>query len=109
MTDKDNHAAGYDFVQLGNGLADTLMKAAEEQVSQANTMLDQTKELVAILQNQVLAQAKQINEMNTRFKDFGEHMLVAHRKLNGNDAQVIPARRGMLPPLDVVRTGRNED
>lgn len=82
-TANDDHAAGYDFVQLGEGLATTLMKAAEEQVARAQTNLDQTKALAEILRSQVTEQAKQIADMNARFRAFGERMLDAHRVLNG--------------------------
>ena len=49
----------YDFVQLGEGLAANLLQAAEDQVSKAQTMLDQTQALAKILRDQVHAQAQQ--------------------------------------------------
>lgn len=96
---KDEHAAGYDFVQLGEGLAKTLLAAAEEQVAQAQTMLDQTKSLVEILRTQVAAQAEQIAAMNARFKAFGETMLDAHRKLNGAEKKESVEEKGRLLSL----------
>jgi hypothetical protein len=84
MTDEiSDHAAAYDFVQLGEGLAKTLLAAAQEQVSKANQILDQAQSTADIILNEVRAQARRIEEMNDRYKAFGEQMLDAHRKLNG--------------------------
>jgi hypothetical protein len=83
MNDKiSDHSAAYDFVRLGEGLADSLTRAAEEHVTKAQQILDQTKSMAEIIRTQVRAQAKQIEAMNGRFKAFGEQMLDAHRKLN---------------------------
>lgn len=97
-----NNAKNYDFVQLGEGLAKTLLAAAEEQVSHAQTMLDQTRSLAEILRSQVTAQAKQIEEMNARFKEFGESMLDAHRKLNGVEAKEPSSGNGRLPGVGTL-------
>jgi len=90
MTDRTNT---YDFVQLGEGLADHLIHAAEEQVSKAQLILDQTVSLADIIRTQVKAQAEQIEDMNARFRAFGEQMLAAHRQLE--DA---PAAAGLDSP-----------
>ena len=42
-----------------------------------------------IIRTQVRAQAEQIGEMNVRFRAFGEQMLDAHRKLNGEAPRLI--------------------
>jgi hypothetical protein len=98
----DKHVA-YDFVQLGKGLADTLMRAAEEQVTKAQTMMDQTKALVEIIINQVTAQAKANEDMNARFRQAGSIMLDAHRILNGNEAAGV--ERLGDPGADASRRG----
>jgi len=92
----DRHAAGYDFVQLGETLAANLTRAAEEQVTKAQAILDQTKSMAEIIRNQVQAQAKQIEDMNVRFKAFGEQMLDAHRQLDGNEPARAPASSSSL-------------
>jgi len=104
----DNHAAGYDFVKLGEGLAKTLLNAAQDQVSRANQILEQTQSLADIIMTQVRAQAIQIEDMNARFKAFGEQMLVAHRVLNGNAPVANPAApspepTGVFAPPHVIR------
>ena len=71
---------------LASGLADTLMRAAQDHVAKAQQMLDQTKALVEIIHTQVAAQAKQNEDMNARFKQVGERMLDVHRILNGDIA-----------------------
>jgi hypothetical protein len=92
MNDEINdHAAAYDFVQLGEKLADALVRAAEDQVNKAQHILDQTKSMAEIVRTQVAAQAKQIEEMTERFKEFGTQMIDAHRKLNGDDHAIAPA------------------
>jgi hypothetical protein len=84
MTD-DNHAAGYDFVRLGEGLAKSLVRAAEDQLAKAQAILDQSNSLADIMLTQVRAQTAQIEEMNKRFTQCGEQMLDVHRMLNGDD------------------------
>lgn len=107
----NKHAAGYDFVKLGEGLTSSLLRAAQEQVTKAQAILDQTQSLTDIIMTQVRAQAQQIEDMNGRFKAFGEQMLDAHRKLNGDlPASVEPAPVSSidrLRALDAVRHGRN--
>jgi hypothetical protein len=96
----DDHAAGYDFVRLGEGLADALVRAAEDHLSKAQAILDQSKSLAEIMLTQMRAQAQQIEEMNGRFKHFGEQMLDAHRVLNG----VEPPRNGGPPIHEEIKT-----
>lgn len=102
MNDIDAHAVGYDFVKLGEGLADSLIRAAQEQVDKAIQILDQTKSMAEIIRTQVKAQAKQIEEMNARFKQFGEQMLDAHRILNGDVGIGEQGTRGLVTPHRVV-------
>jgi hypothetical protein len=64
-------------------LAENMIRAAEEQVTKAQQMLDQTKALVDIMRNQVTAHAKQSDEMVARFNDAAARMLEIHHMLNG--------------------------
>jgi len=104
----DEHAVAYDFVQLGEALADTLTRAAEEQVQRAQAILDQTKSMADIIRTQVKAQAEQIEEMNGRFKAFGEQMLDAHRKLNGSDERQAEVLNEELCDLIFRKIGAGE-
>jgi hypothetical protein len=106
MTD-DNHAAGYDFVRLGEGLAKSLVRAAEDQLAKAQAILDQSNSLADIMLTQVRAQTAQIEEMNKRFTQCGEQMLDVHRMLNGDDRpspaqssthEDMKSRLRVLPP-----------
>ena len=107
MTDDNKiapgHAEGYEFVMLGENLSRLLLAAAEEQVARAMQALDQTKSLTEIIRNQVAAQAKEIEELNARFRAFGETMLDAHRKLNGNTPPHIKT-----PMSDLMMAEHNE-
>jgi archaellum component FlaC len=101
MNEKDDHAAGYDFVRLGEGLASSLVRAAKDQVDKAQAILDQTESLAEILRDQVKAQTQQIEQMNERFKQFGEQMLDAHRVLNGVEPprnEDMKTKLRVLPP-----------
>jgi hypothetical protein len=95
-------------------LADTMIRAAEEQVAKAQLLLDQTKTLVDIMRNQVTAHAKQSDEMVTRFKDAGSRILEIHSMLNGTTGPGMgeqgTAQRQQPPKHDPARntpvTGR---
>lgn len=110
-----------EFEKLGEGLCKALLQAAEDHVSRANQALDQTKAMVEILQQQIVAQAKQLEEMTTRYKAFGEKMLDAHRMLDGNkgtevnlldalhDGSGLRAASGFRVSPDVARQVRAAD
>ena len=109
-----DHATAYDFVQLGEGIAESMTRASEELVQRAQAILDQTNSMADIIRTQVRAQAAQIEEMNGRFRAFGEQMLDAHRKLNGD---AVPRVIEHAPDdvaklraldLDLSRRGRAE-
>jgi len=109
----DSTITAYDFVELGEGLAETLTRAAEEQVERAVQILEQTKAMAEIIRTQVQAQATQIAEMNERFNAFGVHMLDAHRLLNGEqvpaagerDAGGAADRGGAVSPITAAAPG----
>lgn len=97
-----DHATAYDFVQLGEGIAESMTRASEELVQRAQAILDQTNSMADIIRTQVRAQAEQIEDMNGRFRAFGEQMLDAHRKLNGDAPNPNAARAASGPPPRVV-------
>ena len=74
----------YDFEHLGTRIAENLVLAAEAQVSEANSLLEQTKALAESIRSQVKIQTDALENLNARLKLFGSHMLEAHRKFNGS-------------------------
>jgi hypothetical protein len=73
----------YDFEKLGLGIAETLLKAAEAQVIEAQNLYEQTKALADHIRSQVAEQSQQLDDMNARLKTFGQRMLEAHQNFNG--------------------------
>jgi hypothetical protein len=90
----NDDVSNYGFAELGERLAASLVTAAEDQVSRAQQILDQTRSMAEIIRTQVAAQTKQIEAMNARFRAFGEQMLDAHRMLNGDAAPRTVGRLG---------------
>jgi hypothetical protein len=74
----------YDFEHLGLRIAETLVVAAEAQVAEANTLLEQTKALAESIRSQVKIQTEALANLNGRLKTFGSELLEAHRKFNGS-------------------------
>jgi hypothetical protein len=73
----------YDFEHLGTRIAESLVIAAEAQVAEANTLLDQTKALAESIREQVKIQTEALASLNGRLKTFGGDLLDAHKKFNG--------------------------
>jgi hypothetical protein len=73
----------YDFEQLGGHLADVMASAADDMVSEAQQLAEQTRLLAADIRAQVNEHSKLLRDINTRLKLTGEQMLEAHRKFNG--------------------------
>jgi len=73
----------YDFEQLGGHLADVMITAAEDMMSEAQRLAEHTRILAADIRAQVDEHSKLLHDINTRLKATGEQMLEAHRKFNG--------------------------
>lgn len=73
----------YDFEHLGDKIAESLVLAAENQVTEANNLLEQTKALAESIRSQVKIQTDALENLNARLKLFGAQMLEAHRNFNG--------------------------
>lgn len=73
----------YDFERLGDQIAASLLQAAEEQLTQAQNMLEQTKAFAEDVRARIKAKAHELADMNTRLKAFGGSILEAHRKFHG--------------------------
>jgi len=73
----------YDFEHLGLKIAESLVYAAEQQVVEANSLLEETKALAESIREQVKIQTAALTDLNSRLKTFGTKMLDAHRQFNG--------------------------
>jgi hypothetical protein len=73
----------YDFEKLGEQIAGGMVQAAEEQLIQAQNMLEQTKAFAADVNNRIAEKAKELADMNSRLNAFGRSILRAHRKFHG--------------------------
>jgi hypothetical protein len=73
----------YDFEKLGMKIAESLIFKAEALVTEANSLLDQSKAMAESVRSQVRIQTDALAGLNDRLKDFGTQMLEAHRKFNG--------------------------
>jgi multidrug efflux pump subunit AcrA (membrane-fusion protein) len=74
----------YEFVKLSDKIAEALLQAAEDQVTEAQNLLASTKILAEQIGVQVEEQSKLLEDMHDRLKTFGGTVIDAHRKfLNG--------------------------
>jgi DNA repair ATPase RecN len=75
----------YDFERLGEQIAHGMLQAAEEQLVQAQNMLEQTKQFAQDIHNRIAEKAKELADMNSRLNTFGRSILRAHRKFHGEE------------------------
>jgi hypothetical protein len=74
----------HDFTAIGEQIAATLLKAAEDQVVEAQNLLDSVKVLAEGIAAQLEDHARMLNDMNERMRAFGKDVVEAHHKyLNG--------------------------
>ena len=90
----------YDFEHLGLKIAESLVFAAEAQVVEANSLLEETKALAESIREQVKIQTAALTDLNGRLKTFGSQMLDAHRQFNGGGREVEERRRKGLPDYE---------
>ena len=90
----------YDFEHLGLKIAESLVFAAEAQVVEANSLLEETKALAESIREQVKIQTAALTDLNGRLKTFGAQMLDAHRQFNGGGREVEERRRKGLPDYE---------
>jgi septation ring formation regulator EzrA len=79
----------YDFVSLGEKVADAMIEAAQEQVTAAQNKLEEIRAFADDIRQQIKAKDKELTEMTDRIKTLGERVLEANREFNAS-----------LPPLD---------
>src|SRR6187431_1829820 len=58
----------YDFEHLGLRIAESLVLAAEQQVTEANSLLEETKALAQSIREQVRIQTAALEDLNGRLK-----------------------------------------
>lgn len=81
----DDHITEYDFKVLAEKIGEALLKAAEDQVVEADNLLERTKVLVEGIKAQVDEQAKLVTDMHVRLHTFGRSIMEAHSKyINGS-------------------------
>jgi hypothetical protein len=87
MSDMDRPAeqAKYEFNRLGEEIINALLKAADDQVTEAENLRESTKTLSEGITKMVEAQAKLLNDMNQRLRMFGGSVLEAHQKFIRNE------------------------
>jgi hypothetical protein len=74
----------YEFEDIGQQLIKVLRKSAEDQVTAAQRMLEDTKALTDDIERQIIEHAEMLDSMNARLKSFGAEILDAHKKyVNG--------------------------
>lgn len=78
--------ARYDFVRLGEEIAGALLQAAEEQVTQAQNMLEQTRAFADKIRADIAAKDAELADMNNRLRAFGVTIIDAHKRFHaGSD------------------------
>jgi hypothetical protein len=78
-------ASPYDFAKMGEQIADLLVRAAEDRLTEAQNLVDSTKILADGIRAQVVAQTKLLDDMKIGLTTFGTTVVEAHKKfLNGH-------------------------
>jgi hypothetical protein len=76
----------YAFTEIGEQIIASLVKAADDQVAEAEALRVQVMQLASEIGVQLEKQAKALATMNERTKAFGLDVVEAHKKfLNGCD------------------------
>jgi len=70
----------YEFIAIGEQIAASLIKAADEQVEEAHKLRDRVMELAGNIGVELEAHAKTLNDMNERTRAFGQVVVDAHNK-----------------------------
>ena len=74
----------YAFVDIANQLVASLVRGAEDNVTEAQGLLDSIKVLGEEIHKHVTEHAKLLDDASARTKAYGERVLEAHREyLNG--------------------------
>jgi uncharacterized coiled-coil protein SlyX len=77
----------YSFAKLGEQIGVSLLKAAKDQLTEAENLVASVTVLVEGINAQIAEQEKLLNDMDARLHTFGASVLEAHKKfLNGKGA-----------------------
>jgi len=81
----------HDFTAIGEQIAATLLKAAEDQVVEAQNLLDSVKVLAEGIAAQLEDHARMLNDINERMRAFGKDVVEAHNKYLNNGKHENPS------------------
>lgn len=101
----------YDFAKLGEKIAESLVRAAEEQVNEAHANLERVKEFADGIRSQVSEKSAELVDMNGRLRDFAETIMSAHRRFHGESdmaaalQQRVDAKEDKAPQRKHVEQG----
>jgi hypothetical protein len=70
----------YKFVEISKELGASLIKGAEDNVHEANALLDSVKILVEEIHKHVTDHVQMLDDATERTKAYGERVLAAHRE-----------------------------
>jgi hypothetical protein len=76
---------GYDFEELGAKIAEGMLQAAEEQLVQAQNMLEQTKAFAEDMRARISGKATELADLNNRLRTFGATIVTAHKVFCGDE------------------------
>lgn len=86
--------ARHDFVSLGSKVAQAMVQAAEDQVTQAQNKLKEIQAWADNLTQEVRTKDQELAEMTDRIRDFGETVLEANRKFHATVGSLTESPRG---------------
>ena len=75
----------YDFVKLSEEIVVALVRAAENQVTEATNLLEQTKAFAESLHAQIEEKNRELVAKNNQLKVLGSDVLEAFRRYKGGD------------------------
>ena len=82
----------YKFMAISKELGASLIKGAEDNVHEANALLDSVKILVGEITQHVEEHAKMLDDATARTKAYGERVLEAHKEfINGGKQHENPS------------------
>jgi hypothetical protein len=73
------------FTEIGERIVESLLKAADDQVTEAENLRASVKVIAEGITAQLAEHAKLLGDMDARMRHFGSDLVEAHKKLlNGN-------------------------
>jgi hypothetical protein len=78
------------FTEIGEQIIASLVKAADDQVKEAENLRVEVMQLATSISEQLKAQAEALAAMHERTKAFGQEVLDAHKKFINGDKHENP-------------------